>query len=100
MLVNEWGLKPLHAYLIDEKIPARVVNQKHDSVLVSTPPEHAWAIACFLKASLERPRTYLGNTLTIPCEFKLGRTAAMDCELKHFPCRQAFEEVAYGLALA
>jgi hypothetical protein len=84
--------------LAAQRLPARIVNQKHDSLLVETPPEHAWAIACFLKASLERPRVYAGQPLVIPCEFKLGRTAAGDVEFKRFPSRAQFDEAAHSLA--
>lgn len=97
-LLNQWGFKPLFAYLAEREIPARINNQKHDSLLISTPPEWAWDLACFLKAMLERPRNYAGNALTIPCEVKLGRTAAGDHEFKRFPSRKQFDEVAYALA--
>lgn len=97
-LLNRWGFVPLWRDLRDRGIPARINNQKHDSLLVSTPPEWAWDIACFLKASLERPRTYLGESLVIPIGITLGRTAAGDHEFKRFPSRRQFDEAAYSLA--
>lgn len=98
MILNEWGFKPLYYWLKTQGNPATINNQKHDSLLISTPPEWAWTIACFLKESLERPRTYAGFELTIPVEFKLGRTEKGDIAFKKFPTQDEFEAAAFSLA--
>lgn len=103
-LLNQYGLVPLDDYLRTSGLPARINAQVHDAVLVSTPPEHAWELACALRGFLERPRTYWSPVteqayeLVIPVEFKLGRTWAGDVEFKTLPSHEAFEQAAHALA--
>ena len=96
-ILKQWGLLPLWQYLRDTGLPARLNNEEHDSLLLSTPPKYAWLLAQFLKRSLERPRVYGGVELTIPVEVKLGRTAACEVEYKRWPDRRTFEAQAYAL---
>lgn len=97
LLTKLWGLVPLLTYLEERQIPAQVNNEKHDSLLISTPPQFAWEIANFLRASLERPRQYAGNELTIPVGLKLGSTGAMEIEFKRWPKKQSVTDAAYAL---
>jgi len=96
-IVKYWGLVPLHALLSAERWDARILLEKHDSILVSTHPRHAWDIYTFLRERLERPRRYGGHELTIPIELKLGRDAAMQREFKKPPTREEFEAAVEGL---
>lgn len=90
-IVKYWGLVPLHRQLRVEGWDARVALEKHDSLLVSTHPKHAWDILAFLRASLERPRMYGGHELLIPIECKIGVNGAMSTEFKKPPTRLEFE---------
>jgi len=94
MLMNNLGYVPLWHWLRATHSKARINQQKHDSLLISTPVDEAWPIACFLKAALEQPRVYAGEALTIPCEFKLGTTGALAVEFKQFPTRDEFMDRA------
>lgn len=103
--LNQWGLRPVDAYIEDCGLKARVNQQGHDALLISTPPGDAWALTCFLKASLERERLYLSPVtgqrvaLTIPVEFKIGRSWKADHEWKRLPSRSEFEDAVHGLPL-
>jgi uracil-DNA glycosylase family 4 len=90
-IINQWAYIPLHAYIRGRRWRSRIHLQGHDSLLLSVPPEEAWEIASLLHEWLTRPRVYDGVELTIPVEFKLGRTWKGDIEFKRFPEREAFE---------
>lgn len=89
-IIKYWGLVPLHDVLAHYG-GARVVNEKHDSLLISVLPDMVWDIIVFLRGRLERPRLYNGVELMIPCEFKLGMDASMPVEFKRFPERDELE---------
>ncbi len=91
-IVNQWGFIPLYKWLNQSRMQSRINHQNHDSLLISTVIEEAYDVACFLKQSLERPRTYWGTKLTIPVEFKCGLTWKHTVEFKRFPDRAEFEE--------
>jgi DNA polymerase I-like protein with 3'-5' exonuclease and polymerase domains len=79
-LLNAWGLVPIYNY-INAHLPinsARIVAQVHDSVLISCVPEAGYALIEHLHENLTAPRTYASRTgqrtLSMPCEFKIGKT--------------------------
>ena len=91
-LLNQWGLIELHKFLKD--MPQANINlQVHDSLLISTPPQYAYAIAAFLKKSLERVRMYGAEQLSIPVEFKVGHTWQGAHEWSEFPSEEEFHSV-------
>ena len=115
ILMNKWGLVPLHEFLQQpcchehthtygrlphEFASSRAINinlHMHDSLTISTPPEHAWEVAEFMRQRLERPLYYYGEPLTVWCEFTLGRTWEGDHEFKQLPSRKEFTEIAHSL---
>ena len=96
MLLNQWGLRPVHQYIKDNGLQARINMQVHDSLKISCPPDEALELALMLKQSLERPRLYGPTQLVIPCEFKLGLNAAVSMEFKKFNAKE-FNDAAYYL---
>jgi len=90
-IVNQWGLIPLDKLLRTSGMQTVLHHQNHDSLLVSTVMEEAYDVACFLRDSLERPRTYNGTVLTIPIEVKCGRDWSLPLEFKQWPAREEFE---------
>lgn len=102
-LMNQWGLLPVYRYVRDLlKHPPNV--QVHDSLLISTPPQHAYDIAKFTADSLERPIVYpCGEPLLIPVEFKLAISWGGDekkgevVEFKRMPSKKEFMDVAISL---
>lgn len=96
-IIKYWGLIPLHNEIARRGWDARIANEKHDSLLISTAPVHVYEIMCFLKAKLERERQYRGIPLTIWAEFKLGMTAAMPIEWKRFPSQDEVETTMKGM---
>lgn len=73
-LVNQYGLVPLRTWRREQGLLDVVKPhvQGHDSILLSTPPQHAYAVLDFLWKSLERPRAYGAEPLTVPVTAKLG----------------------------
>lgn len=95
-LLNQWGLIPTYQWMKTHvNRPPNV--QVHDSLLCSIEPEHAYDLASFIQKSLERPRMYGGELMTVFVEFKLGRTWQGDREFKRLPSRKEFTAVAYEL---
>lgn len=92
-IIKNWGLVKLHEWIEQFQMQSavRIANEKHDSLLISTLPELTWQIMTMLKSWLEKPRTYNGIELMIPCEFKLGTDASMPVEFKRFPSRDELE---------
>ena len=97
-LLNQWGLIELHTFLQD--LPAAINLQVHDSLLISTPPAHAYNIAQYLKTSLERPRVYDAGSLLIPVEFKIGTTWQGTHEWSQFPSEEEFMSKVQTLEVA
>lgn len=90
-IIKYWGLVPLYERIDRDLGDIRVVNEKHDSLLISCAPECAYDTMVFLRDRLERPRRYNDTELMIPCEFKIGLDASMPVEFKRFPERDEFE---------
>jgi uracil-DNA glycosylase family 4 len=100
-LMNRLGFIPL-----DEKLEAgkwsraHIVQQGHDSLIVSTPPQWAWPIAKFLVDSLSTTRTYPGAgkewSLSMPIGVKISSGPPHSWykmhEWKVLPSKAEFEE--------
>lgn len=91
MILNEYGFKPLDAWLVEAEMLSKINLQRHDSLTISTIPEEAWAIWQFLRASLDVEQTYYGTRLAIPCELKLGLDQSMGVEFKKPPTKDEFD---------
>lgn len=100
-LTNRWGLVPLYKAFKTNSIGehAHINLQVHDSLLISTPPEYAYAIAALLNRHLFRPRSYQGVEVAIPCEFKLGMDWSFKGgqEFKKLPSKEEFTDAAYAI---
>jgi uracil-DNA glycosylase family 4 len=92
-ILNQLGFIPLYAHRKMEGLMCHVNAQVHDSILLSAPPHEIFGLMRFLRESLEQPRLYLGQPMTIPATFKLGRTWKCDHEFKQFPSRDEVEAV-------
>lgn len=98
-IVNQYGLVPFHEWRVRERVRARAHLQGHDSLLLSVPPDEVWRVLTFLWRSLERPRFYRGQPLTIPVTAKIGCDWSFDeargagVEFKTRPSRDEIEEV-------
>lgn len=90
-LVNQWGLIPVTSWLNTTGRKSVLHLQGHDSLLLSCPTDEVWDVMQFLRTSLERPRIIGREPLTIPVEFKMGRTWAADVEWKRPPSRDEVE---------
>jgi hypothetical protein len=71
--------------------------QVHDSLLSSVPPSRVWELAKLLTESLERPRMYGGEWLSVPCEYTLGTTWEGSIEFKRLPSQKEMTEAAWSL---
>ena len=94
-LLNQQGFKPLDRWLAREKLDANINVQMHDSLLVSCRAVDSYEIAAFLKRHLEQPIDYGHTKLSVPVEFKLGRSWAGDLEFKQLPSREEFIRLAH-----
>lgn len=94
MILNRWGLIPLDREIRRQGWRSRINLQMHDSLVISAWPGEAWLVYQFLKASLERARTYGGESLLIPCEVKLGRNWGKSAhEWKRTPSKEELTTV-------
>jgi uracil-DNA glycosylase family 4 len=95
-LLNQYGLKPLDAYLIERQRASRIVLQVHDSVVVDAVPEEVYDVMVFLRGHLEQPRVY-GQCLcrevelSIPAEYAIGTAWQQGKEWKALPPREEVE---------
>jgi hypothetical protein len=101
-LMTQWGLIPLHAWFKwkeqGERQPVGAINTDvHDSLFFSVRREYAFEATQYLVTMLEQPRMYHGETLSMPCEIKVGTSWKAAHEWKRMPTQPAFEEVVYGL---
>lgn len=90
-LLNQWGLIPVFHYLKDKE--AKINAQVHDALVISAPHREVYDLMCFIRKSLEKPRWYKGQELTIPVTFKLGRSWKGDKEYDTFPSREEVDTV-------
>lgn len=95
VLMNQLGFLALDTELEAGRWPkARIVQQGHDSLIVTTPPEHAWPIARFLSVSLGQERIYPGAggpwSLSMPIGVKVGRCWYDMHEWKLLPGKEEF----------
>lgn len=91
-LLNQWGLKPLFKAIKQHKLRSKISAQIHDELLINTILKEAYWIMQLLKSSLERPRYYYNQPLSIPVKFKIGNSWEGHYEFKKFPARDEFEE--------
>jgi uracil-DNA glycosylase family 4 len=96
-LMLRWGLIPTWKYLRGRR--GNLNATVHDSLLVSCPPEGLYDLMVFVRQSLERPRSYAGQELTVPVEFSIGTRwgGAEKHEFKRFPSRDLVEATARKL---
>jgi uracil-DNA glycosylase family 4 len=97
VLTNQGGVLPFDDERRRGRWPgAKLVQQGHDSVVVTTPPSHAWSIARFITEKMGEERTYPGAggewTLSMPIGVKLGVTWYGMREWKTLPSREVFEK--------
>lgn len=92
-LMNQRGLKPLHQRGGDFHINAHV----HDSLFLSVKPDAAYDVAKFLVDSLERPRTYYGIELSMPCTVRLGRSWKTTVEFLRLPDQTTFDHAVHAV---
>lgn len=92
MILNHWGLEPLDAEIQRRNWHTLILQQGHDSLLLSCPPAEAWDASEFLRTSLERPRRYAGRELTIPSDVSVGLRWGALHGWKRPPSRVEFEE--------
>jgi uracil-DNA glycosylase len=93
-IINQWGLIPAYWKFVKTK-QYRILAQVHDSMPYTAPLDDlpgAYASMKWLRESLERPRSYDGEEMTIWCSFKIGMTMAGDVEFEKFPDYKQFEE--------
>lgn len=95
-LMNMWGFKPWSRWL-QQHTGKPVVHHGHDSLTACVPAALAYDAALALRATLERPRVYYNNELTIPVVFSLGKTWRMSVEYKQLPSRAEFTAAARAL---
>jgi len=96
-ILNQWGWVPLYYWIRATKVDTYVMKQHHDSIAISVHPSRAWETWQFVFARLNRPRVYLGKSLTIPVGLKMGRTLAATVEFKRPPTREEFEAAIANL---
>jgi len=96
-ILMQYGLVPTWHFLQDTDA-GRMHVPVHDSLLVSCHPENAYVVALHIQSFIERPRVYLGNSLTVPVEFSLGWNWAMQYEYKRLPPEREFTEAAQACA--
>jgi len=97
VLMNQEGFIPVDEAIQQRWWPgAKIVQQNHDSLAVSTPPQFAWKIALMLEKRLTTERTYLGRNgvwrLAMPVGVKVGRSWWGMKEWKGLPSKEEFEE--------
>ena len=101
--MNQHGLAPLWKLLQAQEWPgARLLAHAHDALLISTPLEYAWEIACFLDTHLIDQRTIrdmfgVPHKLVIPVETKVGLAWGQGIEFKRLPSRDDFMDQLKGL---
>lgn len=91
-LLNQYGVIPAH------KANLKAQLQVHDALYIGVQPEDAYDAARTLQQNLERPRSYDGIDLTIPCTFTLHDTWGSGVEYHELPTREKFTEDARRLA--
>lgn len=104
-LTNQYGVKALYKWLVQQHKKSVLRMQVHDSVVVDCVPAEVYAIMSCLAASLSQPRRYghclgLDIELSIPCEFAIGTTWKMQREWKYLPSevevQEAIKELMYA----
>ena len=96
-LINS-GWKALHRMAKDKGWKVKVHAQVHDELLMSTIPEEIYEICCLLYSELTITREYrlfpmdTPISLSVPVEFKVGRTWKGEKEWKGLPPKDELVE--------
>ena len=98
LLMNQQGLKPMHRWMKGRE-GGKLHLHNHDELVFSVKPEIAYDATRFLVESLERPRSYYGVELSVPCEVQIWRTWEGATEWKRMPTREEFEDEVRSLDL-
>ena len=94
-LLNQWGFIAAHQFIEKYNLKSKINLQVHDEVCLSSNVEEAWDLMRLLRDSLERERSYEGETLVIPVSFSLEtRYHQEDIEFKQFPSHEEYLEGA------
>jgi len=97
VLMNQLGFVALRREIKRQGWAAKIVQQGHDSLVVSVHPHHAWAVVNFLCQSLGQVRDYPGAggtwQLGMPVGVKVGYRWGDMHEWKVQPAREEFEDV-------
>jgi uracil-DNA glycosylase family 4 len=102
-LLNQHGLVPLDAEIRRRGWQSRVNAQVHDELLVSVVQEEAYDVALALQQHLAVEVVYRmhegdeGVPLTIPVEWKLGRSWKAEVEWKRLPPRSEFDQAVRAM---
>lgn len=95
VLTNQWGFKVAAQAIKRHALPARIVQQGHDALVVSVEPTVSWDLLCLVGDSMGQPRTYHGAaglwTLACPIGYKVGANWGAMREWKTRPSREAWE---------
>lgn len=94
---NQLGFVPCDRGIQTGRWPgARIVQQGHDSLIVTVPPRWAYSIANFLSTSMGQEREYPGAgglwKLSMPIGVKVGHNWKEMTEWKELPAREVFEK--------
>lgn len=93
--MNTRGFVPVWQYVRGRQ--SRLLLHEHDGLVLSCPVEEVYDVALFLKEHLEVPRTYDGVELSIPLEYKVGRSWGESEEYKELPSRKELEATSKAL---
>jgi len=85
-IINNYGVVPWSRNGGSDRLHLQV----HDELLFSVQPTEAYDLAVWMQRSLERPRVYFGEAMTVPVTFGLGRTWKIEREWKRLPSREEF----------
>ena len=94
-LLNQRGFIEAHQFITTYQLKSRINLQVHDEVCISTNVDEGWDLMRLLRDSLERERSYEGESLSIPVEFSLEtRYHSDDVAFQKFPSHEGYLEGA------
>jgi uracil-DNA glycosylase family 4 len=93
-LINKQGFVPMHRWLRQLGGEARLMLHAHDELVFSCPLNRVWMVAKAVRDMLECPHTIRGVDLSVPIEFGLGSSWAVDYEWKELPAIWEMEDAA------
>lgn len=99
-LMNQCGVLPSMKLLSTTSIDANINAQVHDSLLFSVTPDDCYDLAVFLGEHLTHELDYGHTKLSVPVEYKLGRSWKGNLEFKRLPDRKTFTAAAQAVLRA